>query len=72
VGEACTLLGLWLVQLATKLPMFEVVHTEARITVGCVYLVLAIVLVVRQRRAWRPLMRDGFRTAPAELVSVVE
>jgi hypothetical protein len=37
-----------------------------------VYLILAIVLVVRQRRAWRPLLRDGFSTAPAELASVVE
>jgi cation:H+ antiporter len=72
VGEACTLLGLWIVQLATKLPVFESIHTEARISVGCVYLILAVVLVVRQRRAWRPLLRDGFSTAPAELASVVE
>src|SRR5215510_13310210 len=36
VTEASTLLGLFLAQLVTKLPLFDFMHTEARITVGTV------------------------------------
>jgi hypothetical protein len=39
-----------------------------RIGVGIVYLVLAAVVVFRQRRYIAPLARDGFRTSVTELV----
>jgi cation:H+ antiporter len=69
VTEACTMLGLFMVQLVTKLPLFESIHATARISVGCVYLVLAAVIISRNRTAIRPLMRDGLRTPYAELMS---
>jgi cation:H+ antiporter len=68
VKEAVWMLGLFLVQLVTKFPLFESIHTESRVTVGIVYLVLAAGMVVRQRRAFGPLVNDGFRAPPAELV----
>jgi cation:H+ antiporter len=67
VKEACVLLGVWIAQLFTKLPLFEAIHTEARISIGVLYLVMAAVVVWRQRTAFRPLLRDGFRTPVAEL-----
>ena len=67
VPEALGMLGLFLVQLVTKFPMFESIHTEARLTVGIVYLVLAALLIHRQRRAVRPLLHDGLRAPYAEL-----
>jgi cation:H+ antiporter len=67
VREALTLLSIFLVQLVTKLPAFESIHTEARITVGIVYLVLAAGILVGQRRAIGPLMRDGLVAPVAEL-----
>jgi cation:H+ antiporter len=69
VTEACTMLGLFMVQLVTKLPLFESIHATARISVGSVYLVLAAVIIYRNRTAIRPLMRDGLRTPYAELMS---
>jgi len=65
--EAMTLLGLFLVQLVTKLPLFEAIHTEARITVGCVYLGLAAIVLFQQRAALRPLVRDGLRAPYSQL-----
>jgi cation:H+ antiporter len=67
VKEASVLLGVWVAQLFTKLPLFEAVHAEARITIGVVYLVMAGVVVWRQRAAFRPLLRDGLRVPVAEL-----
>jgi cation:H+ antiporter len=67
VKEACVLLGVWVAQLFTKLPLFEAVHAQARITIGILYLVMAAVVVWRQRSAFRPLLRDGLRTPVAEL-----
>ncbi|HET9731023.1 MAG TPA: sodium:proton exchanger [Acidimicrobiia bacterium] len=67
VREAVTMLGLFLVQLVTKFPMFESIHTEARISVGCVYLVLAAGIIFRQRRSVGPLLRDGLRSSYSEL-----
>ncbi len=61
VREASALLGLFMVQLVTKLPAFSAVHTEARIGIGIVYLALATAIVVHQRRAVPPLMQDGLR-----------
>jgi cation:H+ antiporter len=67
VKEACVLLGVWIAQLCTKFPLFESVHAEARIGIGVLYLLMAAVVVWRQRTAFRPLLRDGFRTPVAEL-----
>jgi cation:H+ antiporter len=67
VTEALGMLGLFLVQLVTKFPFFESIHTEARLTVGIVYLMLAAVLIYRQRRNVRPLLHDGLRAPYAEL-----
>jgi cation:H+ antiporter len=61
VGEALMMLGLFVVQLATKFPAFEGIHTHARIAVGVTYLVLAAAIVWRQRLHVRQLMRDGLR-----------
>ena len=68
VTEAATMLGLFLVQLATKLPLFAPIHAGARITVGCVYLVLAAVILFRNRAAMPGLMRDGLRAPYTQLV----
>ncbi len=69
VTEACTLLGLFLVQLVTKFPAFESIHTQARIGVGVVYLVLAAGILWRQRASVRPLLRDGIRAPLAEVAA---
>jgi hypothetical protein len=61
VREAGLLLGLWLVQLVTKFPLFGDIHNEVRVTVGVVYLALATAIIVRQRRNIRPLLHDGLR-----------
>jgi cation:H+ antiporter len=65
--EAMALLGLFLAQLVTKFPLFEAIHTEARITVGSVYLGLAAIVLYQQRTALRPLIRDGLRAPYSEL-----
>ena len=44
VKEASILLGVWLAQLVTKLPLFEAIHGPARISIGVLYLVLAAVV----------------------------
>jgi cation:H+ antiporter len=68
VGEACWLLGLWLAQLVTKFDdLMGSAQKPARISVGVVYMVLAIFIVWRNRRAVRPLLEDGFRTPYDEL-----
>ena len=60
VREASILLGVWLAQLFTKLPMFEAIHGPARISIGILYLAMAVVIVFRQRRSFGPLLHDGF------------
>ena len=45
----------------------EGIRELERIAVGIIYLVLAAVIIARQRRAFRPLLRDGLRTPVAEL-----
>jgi cation:H+ antiporter len=67
VTEALGMLGLYLFQLVTKFPMFESVHTEARISVGIVYLVLAAIILTRNKGTLRPLLKDGFTTSYEEL-----
>ena len=67
VREAGILLGVWLVQLATKLPLFEPIHGPARISIGVLYLVMAAVIVWRQRASFRPLLHDGLVVPVAQL-----
>ena len=57
------MLGLFLVQLVTKFPLFEPIHAHgAHHASGRVYLVLAAVDHLRgTARAVPPLMRDGLR-----------
>src|ERR1700730_3261420 len=45
VKEAGILLGVWLVQLVTKLPFLDSIHTEARVSIGVLSLVMAAVIV---------------------------
>ncbi len=65
--EASLLLGVWLVQLATKLPLFEAIHGPARISIGILYLVMAAFVVFKERAAIRPLLHDGLRVPVTEL-----
>jgi cation:H+ antiporter len=67
VKEAYALLGLFLSQFVLGAVLPESVRELERIAVGIVYLVLAAVIIAKQRRAFRPLLRDGFRTPVAEL-----
>ena len=67
VREAGILLGVWLVQLATKLPLFEAIHGPARISIGVLYLVMAAAIVWRQRASFRPLLHDGLMVPVAQL-----
>jgi len=66
VTEALTMLSLYLANLVSR-TFPAAIHDEARILVGIVYLVLAAVVIVRNRRAVRPLLHDGFRAPYAEL-----
>jgi cation:H+ antiporter len=68
VKEAWALLGLFLSQFVLGAVLPEGVRELERIVVGIVYMVLAAVMIYRQRRAVGPLLRDGFRTPVAELV----
>jgi len=67
VREASILLGVWLAQLVTKLPLFESIHTQARISIGILYLLMAAVVVYREHASFRPLLRDGLRVPVADL-----
>ena len=67
VREAGILLGVWLAQLVTKLPLFEAIHGPARISIGILYLVMAVVVIWRNRTAFRPLLYDGLMVPVAEL-----
>jgi cation:H+ antiporter len=65
--EAWTMFGLYLLQLATRLLPGEF-HTEARIGIAVLYLVLAASLVLRDRRSMPRLLADGFRAPYSDLV----
>jgi cation:H+ antiporter len=67
VKEAWALLGLFLAQFILGAVLPEDVRELERIAVGIVYLVLAAVMIFRQRRSFRPLLRDGLRTPVREL-----
>src|SRR6476620_10843462 len=68
VKEAWALLGLFLSQFVLGAVLPEGVRELERIVVGIVYMILAAGMIYQQRRAVRPLIRDGFRTPVAELV----
>jgi cation:H+ antiporter len=68
VREALALLGLFLGQFVLGGVLPPELREWERIGVGILYLVLAAVMIVRQRRAVRPLMRDAFRTPVDEMV----
>ena len=66
--EASILLGVWLAQLVTKLPLFEPIHGPARISIGILYLVMAAVVDrTASAPSSSPLLRDGFVVPVAEL-----
>ncbi len=69
VREAGILLGVWLAQLTTKLPLFDRIHGPARMGIGMLYLVMAAVIVFRQRASFRPLLRDGLVVPVSELTA---
>lgn len=68
VREAFALLGLFLLQFVLGGVLPEGLRAVERVGVGVVYLVLAFVVIVQQRRYVRPLVRDGLRTSVTELV----
>ena len=68
VKEAAALLGLFLSQFVLGAVLPEHLRELERIAVGVVYMVLAAVIIYRQRRAVPGLVRDAFKTPVAELV----
>lgn len=68
VREAVTLMILFVTQFVLGGVLPESLRAVERVGVGIVYLVLAAVVMLQQRRYARPLLRDGFRTNVAELV----
>ena len=68
VREAFALLGLFLLQFVLGGVLPGDLRAVERVGVGVVYLVLAFVVLVQQRRFVRPLVRDGLRTSVTELV----
>jgi cation:H+ antiporter len=68
VKEALALFGLFISQFVLGAVLPEHLRELERIGVGVVYLVLAAFTIFQQRRAVRPLVRDGFRTPVRELV----
>lgn len=68
VREATALLTLFLSQFVLGAVVPESIHEVERIGVGSIYLVLAAIILVRQRRVIPALIRDSFRTPVADLV----
>jgi cation:H+ antiporter len=67
VREAWALFGLFMAQFILGGVLPPDVRELERIVVAIIYLVLTVIMVVRQRRAVRPLMRDAFRTPVRDL-----
>jgi cation:H+ antiporter len=67
VREALALFGLFMGQFILGGVLPPDLRELERITVAIIYLVLTVVMVIRQRHAVRPLMRDAFRTPVHEL-----
>ncbi|MGH9027532.1 MAG: sodium:proton exchanger, partial [Acidimicrobiia bacterium] len=68
VREALSLLGLFLGQFILGAILPEDLRALERIGIGVLYLVLAAIIFVRQRRFIRPLFRDGLRTPVHEMI----
>jgi cation:H+ antiporter len=66
VTEAITMSVLYGANLASRLLPSEI-HDEARVLVGMMYIALAVVIVLRNRRAVPALLHDGFRAPYSEL-----
>jgi cation:H+ antiporter len=71
VREAQMMLGLFLVQFALQGAFQNNVDADhrSRLIVGIVYLVLAAVMLFKERGGLRHLMRDGLRTPYAEMTA---
>jgi cation:H+ antiporter len=67
VKEALMLLGLFLSQFVLGAALPESVRELERIAVGITYLVLAAVIIARNRGAFPRVLRDGLRVPVAEL-----
>ncbi|MEX2256053.1 MAG: sodium:proton exchanger [Acidimicrobiia bacterium] len=67
VREALALLGLFLGQFVLGGVLPPDLRQWERVGMGILYLVLAAITIVHQRRAVRPLLRDAFRTPVIEL-----
>jgi cation:H+ antiporter len=67
VKEAYMLLGLFLSQFVLGAVLPESVRELERISVGIVYLVLAAVIIARNRRAFPQVLNDGLRVPVTEL-----
>jgi cation:H+ antiporter len=66
VAEALGMLGLYLVNLVSRV-LPAAIHDESRISIGLIYMALAVIIVIRNRRSVRPLLHDGFRAPYSEL-----
>jgi cation:H+ antiporter len=69
VREACALFGLFVSQFLLGAVLPEDARQWERVGVGIVYLVLAGLVILRDRRRVPRLFRDGFRTPVVEMVS---
>jgi cation:H+ antiporter len=69
VREALALLGLFVLQFALGGVLPHDLRAAERVGVGILYLVLAAVILFRERRAIARLAQDGFRTDVYELAS---
>ncbi len=67
VKEAYMLLGLFLSQFVLGAVLPESLRELERISVGIVYLVLAAVIIARNRQAFPKVLRDGLRVPVTEL-----
>ncbi len=67
VREALALFGLFMAQFLLGGVLPDDVRELERIVVAVIYLVLTVIMVVKQRHAVRPLLRDAFRTPVREL-----
>jgi cation:H+ antiporter len=67
VREAFALFGLFMGQFVLGGVLPPDVRDLERIVVAIIYLVLTVIMVIHQRHAVRPLLRDAFRTPVREL-----
>ena len=69
VREAIALLVLFWAQFVLGAVVPESLHALERIGVGCLYIVLGLVVLVRNRSSVGTLLRDGFRTPYEEMAA---